>query len=142
MATEKSKGIRVFVYGTLKSGHGNHGAYLANNPGAELLGRCYIDGPFGIADLGYFPCVVKTNDGLDRKVVGECYRVDSDTLDALDCLEGHPDWYKREQVATPWKQAWCYFMPEREGTTDLIEPGIWNPSADEIEWYKGVTNGG
>ena len=140
MATEKgrSKGIRVFVYGTLKEGHGNHAAYLEGNAGAKLLGRCYISGAVGIADLGFFPCVVKTHDGIDRKVVGEVYNVDSTTLDALDCLEGHPDWYKREKVSTPWKSAWCYFMPEREGTSDLIEPGIWSPTDDEIEWLAGA----
>lgn len=135
-----SKGIRVFVYGTLKQGHGNHRAYLEGNSGAHFLGRCYIDGAYGIADLGYFPCVVKTKDGVDRKVVGEVYVVDSNTLDSLDCLEGHPDWYRREQVDTPWKKAWCYFMPDREGTSDLIEPGIWNPTKDEIDWLRGVAD--
>jgi gamma-glutamylcyclotransferase (GGCT)/AIG2-like uncharacterized protein YtfP len=126
------KGIRVFVYGTLKEGHGNHGAYLEGNSGATKLGRCFISGAIGIADLGFFPCVVKTTDGVDRKVCGEVYVVDSNTFDALDMLEGHPDWYKREQVETPWKKAWCYFMPEREGTRDLLESGIWDATKEEI----------
>jgi len=134
-----STGIRVFVYGTLKEGHGNHSAYLEGNSGARKLGRCYIEGSVGIADLGFFPCVVKTNDGVSRKVCGEVYVVDSTRLDALDCLEGHPDWYVREQVDTPWKKAWCYFMPtEREGVGNLIESGIWNESEEEVEFMKGV----
>lgn len=135
---DDNKGIRVFVYGTLKSGHGNHSAYLEGNSGAKFLGRCYISGAVGIADLGFFPCVVKTTDGVIRRVCGEVYVVDSQTFDALDVLEGHPDWYVREKVETPWKNAWCYFMPERDGTSDLIESGIWNATDEEREFMAGV----
>ena len=142
MKDEESKGIRVFVYGTLKSGHGNWSCYFEGNQGATLLGRCYITGHIGLVDLGFFPCAVKTTDGVERHIVGEVYRVDSTTLDALDCLEGHPDWYCREQVDTPWKRAWCYFMADHNNASSLIEPGIWHPSDEEILWYKGVLDTG
>lgn len=133
-----SRGIRVFVYGTLKEGWGNWGAYLENNDGARLLGRCRVTGALGLRDLGYFPCAVKTDDGIDRSIVGEVYVVDNATLDALDGLEGHPDWYCREKVNTPWKSAWIYYMPDRgvEGASDFIESGIWNATDEEIEWAK------
>ena len=138
MKEEHSKGIRVFVYGTLKSGHGNWECYLEGNDDAQLLGRCYIKGNYGLCDLGFFPCAVKTDDGVERHIVGEVYRVGSETLDALDCLEGHPNWYKREHVDTPWKKAWCYFMPEHNNASQLIEEGIWQPTDAELLWYKGA----
>lgn len=140
-----AKGIRVFVYGTLKSGHGNNRAYLEGNSGARLLGRCFIYGNYGLRDLGFFPCAVETTDGVDRHIVGEVYLVDTNTLDSLDCLEGHPDWYERKQVETPWKRAWCYFMPDRPDygseEPEYLENGIWSPSEEEIEWFKGALNG-
>lgn len=135
---ENSTGIRVFVYGTLKSGHGNHSCYFEGNDGARLLGKCYITGSIGLVDLGFFPCAIKTIDGVERHIVGEVYVVDQPTLDALDCLEGHPEWYCREQVDTPWKKAWCYFMAEQANSSALIEPGIWHPSDSELEWYRGA----
>ena len=105
----------MFVYGTLKNGHGNGGAYFEGNPGVRFLGRCYIEGDVGIADLGFFPCVVHTTDGISRRVCGEVYVVDEATLDSMDMLEGHPDWYIREQVETPWKKGMVLFHATEAG---------------------------
>jgi gamma-glutamylcyclotransferase (GGCT)/AIG2-like uncharacterized protein YtfP len=75
-------------------------------------------------------------------IAGEVYRVDSETLDALDVLEGHPDWYKREQVNTPWKWAWLYFMPESYAeSAPEIESGCWNPTDEEFEWLTALDEG-
>lgn len=139
---DRSEGIRVFVYGTLKEGHGNHAAYFKENDGARLLGRCYISGGYIMRNLGFFPCVFKTDADVSNKIVGEVYHIDEQTLDALDCLEGHPNWYERSHVDTPWKKAWCYFMPEQQapvGDDQDIEPtGCWNASDEEVEWMRGV----
>lgn len=141
MATSKKNATRVFVYGTLKAGHGNHDYYLSGNDGASYLGRCYITGDYRMYTNGAFPMVVKgTDTDADLPIVGEVYSVDEETLHALDALEGHPDWYCREKVNTPWKKAWIYVMPDTMGnfTSDsLVESGCFNMSAEEAEWIDG-----
>ena len=58
-------------------------------------------------------------------IFGELYRVDEKILAALDSLEGHPDWYRREQVevlvddgerGTRMETAWLYFSLDKRGT--------------------------
>jgi gamma-glutamylcyclotransferase (GGCT)/AIG2-like uncharacterized protein YtfP len=76
-------------------------------------------------------------DGMDeREIVGEVYRIDHDTLDCLDVLEGHPQWYRRHQVDTPFKKAWAYFMQDEVRAEDLsaCDNGVWNPTEDELQW--------
>ena len=138
-------GIRVFVYGTLKEGNGNHSHFFDGNDGANLLGRCTISGPYVMRSLGFFPCVTEVDGGDDAEIIGEVYQVDSNTLDALDMLEGHPSWYSRHKVETELGKAWCYFMPESEcytGDEAIIESGCWNMSADEAEWIDERANAG
>lgn len=131
---------RVFVYGTLKEGHGNHGYYLAGNPAVKKLGRCYITGDYRMYTNGAFP-IVTVGDDPEREahIVGEVYEVDEPTLDALDALEGHPDWYCRQKVQTPWKKAWVYLMPEhgRHGSEGYIESGCFAMTEEEAEWMRG-----
>ncbi|MEY2982130.1 MAG: hypothetical protein RL562_2357 [Planctomycetota bacterium] len=98
----------VFVYGTLRRGEGNH-ALLA---GAEFLGFSRTEAQFTLYDLGAYPGVVPG--GLDV-VYGERYRVDDATLDALDRLEEHPDYYRRETIVLhDGERAWIYLLPARE----------------------------
>lgn len=128
--------IKVFVYGTLKQGHGNWRHYLEGS-GAVLLGRCVISGPYIMRNLGYFPCICKVDDGADAEMVGEVYTIDKDTLHALDILEGHPQWYCREKVETEFGTAWCYFMPVAyDKEAPIIESGCWNASEEEKEWIS------
>lgn len=140
MSNEKGNRIRVFVYGTLKEGHGNHAWYLAGNAGAEKLGRCYISGDYRMYSNGAFPIVTKGDDpSRVSHIVGEVYSVDEDTLDALDALEGHPEWYCREKVETPWKKAWVYLMPhsDRYPEEGRVASGCWSMSDEEAEWIDG-----
>ena len=82
----------VFVYGTLKQGHGNN----------RLLNRAKFVGPgttvseaFQMQDGG-FPMVFA---GGQFKVKGELFEVnDQQTLDNLDRLEGVPHFYNRQEV--------------------------------------------
>jgi len=58
---------------------------------------------------------------------GELYDIDAVTLKQLDRLEGHPDWYCREQVeiisaTNQTITAWLYFNPVPNGK--LIRSGI------------------
>lgn len=140
MANDNSNRTRVFVYGTLKSGHGNHSHYLKDNDGAKYLGRCYVSGDYRMYSNGAFP-IVTTGDDRNRvaHIVGEVYEVDEETLLALDCLEGHPSWYKRIKVDTPFKKAWMYTMPysDRWERATFIESGCFAMTTEEAEFIHG-----
>ena len=109
--------IYVFVYGTLRKGFGNH--YLLRD--SKFIGygitkekySLYVDG---------IPYVVKIP---NTQIKGEVYEVDKHTLDELDELEGHPDFYRREliDVIVNGKtiKAWIYFFPYPKG--ELIKSG-------------------
>lgn len=140
MANEKGNRSRVFVYGTLKQGFGNHEYYLGNNEAVKYLGRCYITGDFRMYSNGAFPIVTAGSDP-DRRahIVGEVYEIDEYTLDALDALEGHPEWYQRIKVDTPFRKAWVYTMPadSRFRHNVEVESGCFNMSQEEAEWIHG-----
>ncbi len=84
--------VVVGVYGTLKKGHYNH----------DLLKHCEFIGTKEISHLklytlGGFPGV-KQSDSPDDKVMMELYKVDMQTLEELDWLEGIPYLYRRFQT--------------------------------------------
>lgn len=126
--------IRVFVYGTLKQGHGNH-RLLAQ---AKFLGRCAVEGPHRLVSLGGFPGLVEKPNLDPHKIVGEVYQVNEDTLQALDFLEGHPRFYERRKVSTPFKNAWTYYLPEAyldNGAYPQVG-ACWRPNAEEIAFLQ------
>jgi gamma-glutamylcyclotransferase (GGCT)/AIG2-like uncharacterized protein YtfP len=111
---------RVFVYGTLLRGEGNHDL-LARS---ELLGPARTPPRFALHDLGGFPGLV---DGGEHAVEGEVYIVGPDTLARLDQLEGHPRFYRRAPIAledgTPVE---TYLLPrEQVAACPLISSGSW-----------------
>lgn len=74
---------RVFVYGTLKHGGGNH-ALLA---GQQLLGVASTGPGFTLYSLGDYPGMVRAPDD-QAGVTGEVWAVDDACLRQLDELEG------------------------------------------------------
>jgi gamma-glutamylcyclotransferase (GGCT)/AIG2-like uncharacterized protein YtfP len=92
----------LFVYGTLMTGFGNWKAYLAPVEGvpASLQG-------FKMFSLGAFPAIAhyqnfgtpETPNTRPSFVYGELFLVDPETLEKLDRLEGHPNFYKRTGVS-------------------------------------------
>lgn len=138
-----SFGIRVFVYGTLKMGHSNHkiiGRHMPNE--AVFLGRCSIRGPYTLVNLGYYPGVIQNKGELTVKneVWGEVYRINEEILTHLDILEGNGHFYTRDKVDTPFKKAWCYFVPPtympKNRTGGILPDGVWQPSADELSFIQ------
>lgn len=111
----------VFVYGTLKKGFSNH-RLLA---GSEFLGAAQTVGKYAMYSTGT-PIVLK-NEAVSP-IHGELYRVGEATLVALDSLEGHPDWYRREEVEVAVdgeegryrETAWLYFSLDKRG---VLVPG-------------------
>ena len=79
---------RIFVYGTLLAGEGNHELLRA----ARLVGPARTDAAWTMVSLGPFPALVA---GGETSILGEVYEVDEPTLAALDRLEDHPAYYRR-----------------------------------------------
>ena len=77
---------KVFVYGTLKRGYGNHKYHLAN---ATYLGKANTTQKWTmIGKYMAFPYVVEQCDTAGNNVEGEVYQVTPKELEALDRLEG------------------------------------------------------
>ena len=76
---------RVFVYGTLKRGGGNHG-YLA---GQRFVGVARTEPRFRLYDLSGYPGMVAAAPGEPGNAIeGEVWEVDAAGLAGLDELEG------------------------------------------------------
>ena len=143
--TGTAPGIRVFVYGTLKSGRSNAGALR----GADFLGRCRLTAGHKLVDLGFYPGLVLDPDpkAPQRSVLGEVYRITRDQLAVLDMIEGHPDYYERTKVVTPWKGAWAYYLPSeylnaREPVEEVEGVQVWRPSDEEVKYVRNCQRKG
>lgn len=111
---------RVFVYGTLLPGEGNHELLR----GARRVGPARTLPRYRLHDLGAYPALVA---GGATAVVGEVWEVDDVTLAALDRLEDHPDYYRREPVALDGEApAEGYLLPVAHvAGTPVIHAGDW-----------------
>jgi gamma-glutamylaminecyclotransferase len=86
--------MRVFVYGSLMRGQGNHRLMA----GARFLSQARIKADrYRMISLGGFPGLVAWGDG--PAIAGEAYEAGPEVMERLDRLEGHPDFYHREPVA-------------------------------------------
>lgn len=112
--------IKVFVYGSLKKGLGNHDWHLGN---ADYLGKAETLPQYSLFSLGAYPGVITNG---KTSIQGELYAVTADELEGLDRLEGHPAYYKREVIDTSDGAAWMYLLPYQEyKDVPIIEEGIW-----------------
>jgi gamma-glutamylaminecyclotransferase len=118
----------VFVYGTLKRGYGNN-RLLSN---ATFLGEGETEGRFGLYNGSGFPFVSK-NASVFSNIRGDVYAINDSELERLDRLEGHPNFYKREQAPVILQNAksfhriyaWVYFNPNPRGEENPT--GNWDP---------------
>ena len=114
-----SEAAKVFVYGTLKQGHGNH-RLLAES---KCLGTTHTKPAFTMLHLGGFPGVLLQG---DTSIIGEVYEVDEITMKRIDRLEGYPSFYDRTKLHTEYGQAWIYFLdPHYKDRCEVIEEGVW-----------------
>lgn len=109
----------VFVYGTLKSGYGNH--HYMKRAGGEFLGESSVQDLKIYNYCSHFPVVAEGEGG---RVYGEVYKVKD--MGPLDALEGYPRFYDRKVFQTSYGPAWVYLMPSKqlEGVSE-IKSGKW-----------------
>lgn len=104
---------KLFVYGTLRKAFDNH-RILGR---AEFIGNAKTVNKYCMyADI--IPFVHKNKEVSYIK--GELYGISSQVLRCVDSLEGHPRWYKREEIDVKDKEknihrAWIYFSDCQRG---------------------------
>lgn len=115
---------KMFVYGTLMSGQ----------PRNSVLAGCYYLGPkktwpaYSLHELvgADFPALCE--DGV-AAVLGELWLVSAYVVEALDRIEGHPNFYKRSQIRlSDDTQAEAYLLPVevlKSVKTRKITSGSW-----------------
>jgi gamma-glutamylcyclotransferase (GGCT)/AIG2-like uncharacterized protein YtfP len=116
---------RVFVYGTLLRGESNHNLLTDS----RFLGMARTEPLFSLFDLGGYPAM---SSGGCTSVVGEIYEVTEKVLEALDELEGHPDWYRRAPIKLSGGiSAETYLMEaSKVAGRPLIQGGNWRERAE------------
>ena len=116
--------ILISAYGTLRTGYSN--SRLVNIPGeTKWLGTGKTVEKYQMRASG-IPYVNKTP---YTQIVVDIWEIDVDKhLPSVDRLEGHPNWYCREEIEVELDgkiiKAWLYFM-ENAGST-IVESGDYN----------------
>ena len=117
---------KVFVYGSLLSGLGNHGLLSES----KLVGITKTPKSFNMLDLGSFPGVIEEREG--KAIIGEVYEVDDMTFNRLDQLEGYNKnnptrgLYDRMIIETEFGEAYMYTYNNHYGGGDnIVEDGDW-----------------
>lgn len=113
----------LFVYGTLMEGYNNH--RLIQEANGRKIGSGYTKLKYSMV-MPSFPIALR-NPRL-YPIKGELFEVA--TLDRIDRLEGHPQWYKRYQIKVivdgAEHTAWMYFQSRNESPSlTILEDGDW-----------------
>lgn len=133
----------MMVYGTLKRGFGNDRIF--HQYGGKFAGTCTTKERYVLAGGGFPRLWNPPKEELDMfegflgRVKGELWRASDDSLAACDRLEGHPNWYKREEVTVQtgpesFTTAWLYIMQAFPGATELLTPA----RNGTLEWTGGT----
>lgn len=115
-----SKTHKVFCYGSLKRGYGNH-VLLETSDFIQEDETVQED--LCLMDFGPYPGVYEKG---DTSVKGEVYEVTDETFSRLDCLEGYPNYYDRKEV--PLRSgvtAWMYYLKGEEPRGIKCPDGLW-----------------
>lgn len=134
--------LPVFVYGTLRNGHGNYSNILEGNTvreeKASMNGKLFM--------VGGFPGMIQDN---ESRVVGELMYIDpkkyEEVMKRLDWLEGYrkndkSSMYIRKQVMV-WNgsvgiTAWTYYWNRSTLRLPLIENGDFNDYQQKNSYSK------
>ena len=118
--------MKVFVYGTLKSGESNNP--IMQGCGADFITKVRTLEPRKLVVQG-LPYLNPPEIEGGVHVEGEIWEVPESMIWRLDQLEGHPRWYRREEDwfcddnGTKWI-AWVYYVTsERTGEAQVSFAG-------------------
>jgi len=118
-------GDNIFVYGTLKEGHGANSLLQGR---ANYVGETRISGK--MYSLGGFPGIKEANPEFLSEgptVRGELYRIEDERLpEMLDGYEGYPRLYDRTVVRCEnGEEAWTYTYNGEPREEALVPTGCW-----------------
>lgn len=139
----------VAVYGTLKKYESNYYPYLMN---AHFVGSGKSKDKYPLIIKGLPYLINEVGNG--HHVEMDIFRVTDAELARLDKLEGHPHWYRREQIPVTYNgktyKCWVYFnLAEKVGKEKLHKTykgqtkfrGVHNPrpiQTPRVRSYKDV----
>lgn len=131
---------RVVVYGTLKTGRGNNRHFMKS---ATLVGPVHLLGDYCMRDLTGFPAVHRCASLEEATPVkGELWEVTRAEMLELDRLEGHPDFYTRVVVDTPYGPSWMYIILQPSDYVvrgdNRVASGLWRPLPGEEAAFAAV----
>lgn len=126
--------IKIFVYGTLKSGNSTRGLdspQFADVEKTKLGIAKTTSSKFNMVDLGAFPGVVVNG---THDILGEVWEGGKDFLDLCDSIEGHQkdkeaNFYHRDKVDTTEGSAYIYHL----------DPWYWSDYGDDYENVPSIT---
>jgi len=124
--------MKLFVYGTLKRGWGNHS--LIKEADGKFLYKDFTKDKFCLSTVG-FPYMFRCASDCTYRgyVLGEVYLVPKTKIYLIDALEGHPEWYNREIIELQnGDKAWAYIMPSFD--CQHYEGEIIKPYKDKLEF--------
>ena len=116
--------VRLFVYGLLRDGEALNERLLALGGVAVQL-----DTPvrgFALYHLGGFPGMVRD---LGSTVRGDIFCVPPEALQALDLIEGTPNFYRRVTICAEGGMAQAYLFNQPIEPFRRIESGDWLEAA-------------
>lgn len=128
----KEDRVKVFVYGTLKSGKSNNSLL----DGATFLGKATSVARWAMVDSGYYPYVLGKYFG-GSFIVGEVYEVDEGTKEVLDILEGVPHHYMEDSIYVQYADGTtekCIIYTKTETTTKPSLINMYDKSKFIEEW--------
>jgi len=119
--------MKLFVYGTLRKGLSNH--HFISESECIGAGKTVEKFSLYLSQIG-LPMVAKAPQLY--QIHGEIYEVSDAKLAQLDLLEGHPNWYKREQIDVEIDgkihTCWMYFIvnaPSSKALENGDFPAFW-----------------
>ena len=123
MGSRKKKPTKVFVYGSLMAGYGNH----------RLLSDSAFMGESSLTTH------------VERTVFGEVYEVTPQTLRHLDNLEGHPTFYERRMtILDDGQEVFTYYLNDQQfhSSSEFLSEGCWRAHKDtpfrESRWQADL----
>lgn len=127
--TTSFKPTYIFVYGTLMRGYGNHRLLDESNGNCDYIGKAITCEKYAMFASG----VPFVNPLISKTIIhGEVYRVNSyDVLEAVDRLEGHPDWYVRTTINIEFTEVSQAFLDTIPNHTTIPAEIYFNSMVDD-----------